>query len=122
MYPAKIMKDFQEVRAKGESLLNQSKLTTSFIRPWYVLVPGHWWSILLKPFYLTARMIPSEKEAAEKPGTISIRQMIDTLGHAIKSQPLEILYYKVGDMHKFKFPVRVVGRELFEATAPHPAG
>jgi len=41
-YPTKIMKDFQEMRAEGERLLLQTGLKTSFIRPWYVLGPGHW--------------------------------------------------------------------------------
>ena len=40
-YPTKIMKDFQQVRAAGEELLLQTGLKTSFIRPWYVLGPGH---------------------------------------------------------------------------------
>lgn len=39
MYPTKIMKHFQQARSKGEALLNQSKIPTSFIRPWYVLGP-----------------------------------------------------------------------------------
>lgn len=100
MYPTNIMKDFQEVRARGESLLNQSKLTITFIRPWYVLGPGHWWPVLLKPFYLIARLIPSKKEAAAKLDTITIRQMISTLIFAARSLPGKNRYYEVSDMQK----------------------
>src|SRR5204863_8807855 len=89
MYPTKIMKHFQEVRAKGEALLNQSKIPASFIRPWYVLGPGHWWPILLKPAYLIAKFIPSKKEAVQKLDTVTISQMIKTLVFSISSQPVE---------------------------------
>lgn len=122
MYPTKIMKDFQEARAKGESLLIQSKLTTSFIRPWYVLGPGHWWPILLKPLYFIARFIPSKREGAEKLDTITIRQMIDTLVLAAGSHPLKSHYYEVADMQKPKYPALMAGDELFEGSAHNTAG
>jgi hypothetical protein len=100
MYPTKIMKDFQDVRAKGEALLAQSKLKTSFVRPWYVLGPGHWWPILLKPLYLIARLIPSQKEAAKQLDTVTIHQMISTLVLAARTQPVKNCYYEVADMQK----------------------
>ena len=61
-YPTRIMKDYQEIRAEGESLLLRSNLKTSFIRPWYVLGPGHWWPLLLKPFFFIAKFIPTKKK------------------------------------------------------------
>ena len=42
-HPAPIMKDFIEVRIKGEDLIRQSGMNASFIRPWSVLGPGHYW-------------------------------------------------------------------------------
>ncbi len=89
MYPTKIMKDFQEVRAEGERLLLQSNLKTTFVRPWYVLGPGHWWPLLLKPFYFIAKQIPSKKEAAKQLDTVTIKQMIDSLVVAVKMQPAQ---------------------------------
>jgi hypothetical protein len=43
MYPMAIMKAFQETRAEGEAILLQQYFISSFIRPWYVLGPGHWY-------------------------------------------------------------------------------
>ncbi len=101
MYPTKIMKVFQEVRAEGEQLLLASGLHTSFIRPWYVLGPGHWWPILLKPFFLIAKMIPSKKEAARQLDTVTIQQMIRTLMFAVKNQPLDNTVYDVQKIKTF---------------------
>ena len=95
------MRHFQRARAKGEALLNQSKIPASFIRPWYVLGAGHWWPILLKPAYSIAKLIPSKKEAAQKLEIVTISQMIKTLAFSIRSQPLENRYYEVSDMKRF---------------------
>jgi len=101
MYPTKVMRDFQEARAAGERLLLQSGLTTSFIRPWYVLGPGHWWPVLLKPFFWFAKLIPSKREAARQLDTVTIKQMINTLVHAVKNQPVNNTVYDVAKIKTF---------------------
>jgi nucleoside-diphosphate-sugar epimerase len=102
MYPTNIMKDFQQVRAEGERILSEQSFVCSFIRPWYVLGPGHWWPLLLKPFYFIAKFIPSKREAAKQLDTITIKQMIDTLVHAVKDQPASIKVYDVQDIKSIK--------------------
>ena len=98
-YPTSIMKDYQEVRAEGEKLLLNTGIKSSFIRPWYVLGPGHWWPLLLKPFYLLAKLFPALKEKAEKLDTVTIQQMIQTLQSAIEYPPLQgCVYYEVRDI------------------------
>ena len=101
MYPTSIMKAFQEVRAEGERLLLDSGVATSFIRPWYVLGPGHWWPVLLKPFYWIAKLVPSKKEAARELDTVTIKQMIRTLVHAVKNQPADNTVYGVSKIKTF---------------------
>lgn len=82
MYPTKIMKDFQQVRAEGEGLLLRTGLKTSFVRPWYVLGPGHWWPVILKPFYFVAKYA-GKREAVEHLSTVTLRQIINTLLYSI---------------------------------------
>src|SRR5438309_826147 len=41
--PAPMMRDYVEVRATGERLIRDTGLPATFIRPWYVLGPGHRW-------------------------------------------------------------------------------
>jgi len=100
LFPTKIMKDFREVRAEGERLLTESKLKTSFVRPWYVLGPGHYWPILLKPVFWLLKLIPSKREAAIKLDTVTITQMIHTLVFAIKNPPAQYTMYDVEDIKK----------------------
>lgn len=94
MYPTKIMKDFQQVRAEGEQLLTNSGLRISFMRPWYVLGQGHWWPILLKPLFFIAKLA-GKKEAAENLDTVTLQQMIRALVYAVENQPATIVVYDV---------------------------
>ena len=94
-YPTKIMRAYQQVRADGEQLLLSSGLKTSFIRSWYVLGPGHWWPILLKPFFWIAKLIPSKRETAAALDTVTIKQMINTLIYAVKNQATSNVVYDV---------------------------
>ena len=100
MYPTKIMKDFQVVRAEGEQALMNSGLRISFMRPWYVLGPGHWWPILLKPLFFIAKLA-GKKEAAENLDTVTLQQMIRALVHAIKHLPATIAVYDVQKIKTF---------------------
>ncbi|MFN8243332.1 MAG: NAD-dependent epimerase/dehydratase family protein [Ferruginibacter sp.] len=98
MYPTRIMQAFQQVRARGEALLLQESYPCSFLRPWYVLGPGHWWPILLKPVYLILRLLPSKKEMAQQLDTITIRQMIAALVLEIETPGNETRIREVKDM------------------------
>jgi len=40
--PAPIMKAFIGVRSAGERIIRDSGIGATFVRPWYVLGPGHW--------------------------------------------------------------------------------
>ena len=102
-YPTEIMKDYQLARAEGEACLLQTGLMCSFLRPWYVLGPGHWWPIVLKPFFWLGRFVPGYREAVEKLNTVTIRQMIATLLYAIKHPPVQNpAVYEVNDFRRFK--------------------
>jgi hypothetical protein len=99
-YPTKIMKDFQQVRAEGDGLLLKTGLETSFLRPWYVLGPGHWWPVLLKPFLFIAKYA-GKREAAKNLDTVTLQQMIHTLLYAIKNPPEKNAVYDVQKIRSF---------------------
>jgi uncharacterized protein YbjT (DUF2867 family) len=77
--PAKMMQAFIAVRSEGERMIRESGLAATFIRPWYVLGPGHRWAYALLPFYWMCEQIPSTRESARRLGLITISQMLDTL-------------------------------------------
>ncbi len=77
-HPAPVMKDYIAVRKEGESLLKSSGLNATILRPWYVLGPGHWWPILIKPFYWLMK-----RESAERLGLVTLTQMTNALADAV---------------------------------------
>lgn len=49
--PAPVMKAYLAVRAEGEQLLRESGMNATFVRPFYVLGPGHWWPYAFLPLF-----------------------------------------------------------------------
>lgn len=87
MTPSKIMAAYQSVRKQGEEYCMSKNLNCTFIRPWYVLGPGHWWPVLLLPFYGIAMLVPSWNKKAKAMGLVTISQMINTLVKAVEANP-----------------------------------
>jgi uncharacterized protein YbjT (DUF2867 family) len=77
--PAPMMEAFIAVRAEGEALLRGSGMNATFIRPWYVLGPGHWWPYAILPFYKVAELLPPTRESARRLGLVTISQMLTAL-------------------------------------------
>jgi uncharacterized protein YbjT (DUF2867 family) len=101
-YPGNIMKEYRAVRAAGEALLKTTGARCSFVRPWYVLGPGHWWPILLTPLYALARLIPATREQSRQQGLVTINQMIRTLYYAINHPPEnDVCIYNVPEIKAF---------------------
>jgi uncharacterized protein YbjT (DUF2867 family) len=87
MNPSKIMKAFQDVRKEGEAYCLSKDLNCTFLRPWYVLGPGHWWPIVLLPLYGIAELVPPIRNKAREKALVTIGQMITTLVKAIEADP-----------------------------------
>jgi uncharacterized protein YbjT (DUF2867 family) len=49
--PAPVMQAYLDVRREGERLLRASGTPSTFVRPFYVLGPGHWWPYALLPLF-----------------------------------------------------------------------
>jgi hypothetical protein len=60
-------------------------MPATFVRPWYVLGPGHWWPYALMPFYWVAELLPPTRESARRLGLITISQMLTALVWAIEN-------------------------------------
>lgn len=100
-HPAPIMKDYIEVRMKGEKLIKESGMNASFVRPWYVLGPGHYWPVIMLPFYKIFEKIPSTKEFAYRLGYVKIDQIINCILYSVKNPSEGIKIYDVNEIKKF---------------------
>jgi uncharacterized protein YbjT (DUF2867 family) len=89
-HPAPMMQEFIAVRAEGEALLRASGMKATFVRPWYVLGPGHWWPCAIVPFYWIAELLPAARESAQRLGLITISQMLRALDWAVDNPPDDV--------------------------------
>lgn len=85
--PAPVMKAFIEVRQAGEELIRASGIRATFIRPWYVLGPGHYWPYPLVPIFWVLERLPLARESARRLGFTTIEQMLRTLVWAVENPP-----------------------------------
>ena len=88
--PAPAMKAYQEARAEGEAASEKEGLKATFLRPWYVLGPGHRWPLLLLPGYWLAERLPSTRDAALRLGLVTLGQMLAALVFAVENPPAGI--------------------------------
>jgi nucleoside-diphosphate-sugar epimerase len=100
-YPSRMMQAFIEVRQKGAALLRESGLPVTFVRPWYVLGPGHWWPYAIIPIYWLMALLPSTRESARRLGLVNIGQMIRALVWAVENPPDKIRILDVPQIREF---------------------
>ena len=86
--PAPVMQSYLWIRTLGETMIRESGLTATILRPWYVLGPGRRWPLLIKPFYGLMEMLPATRPTAERLGLITIEQMITALVSAVENPPV----------------------------------
>lgn len=85
--PAPVMKAYVEVRAEGEAAIREAGLTSTVLRPWYILGPGHRWPLLLVPLYALAALVPATAESARRLGLVTLAQMAAALTDAVEHPP-----------------------------------
>ena len=103
--PASMMKAFIEVRSAGEAMIRESGINATFVRPWYVLGPAHWWPYAILPLYWVLERLPNTKESATRLGLVTIAEMLNTLVWASENPPIEL---RIIDVPR----IREVGRPL----------
>ena len=85
--PAPVMKAYQDVRREGERLVREAGLRATFLRPWYVLGPGHRWAHLLRPGYWLLERLPQTRDTARRLGLVTLDQMVRALVDAVENPP-----------------------------------
>ena len=85
--PAPMMRAYLAVRAAGEALIANARLTATILRPWYVLGPGHRWPLLFLPFYKLARSASIDRRRRQRLGFVTIEQMVNALVYAVDHPP-----------------------------------
>jgi uncharacterized protein YbjT (DUF2867 family) len=83
--PSPVMKAYQAVRAEGETMIRESGLAATILRPWYVLGPGHRWPYALVPVYWLFERISTTRETARRLGLVTLTEMVAALANSVES-------------------------------------
>jgi uncharacterized protein YbjT (DUF2867 family) len=78
------MREYASVRAEGEAIVRGTGMNATFLRPWYVLGPGHRWPYLLLPAYWLAERLPSTRDTARRIGLVTLSQMVAAIVRAVE--------------------------------------
>ena len=88
--PAPVMQAYLAVRAEGESMIRSAGLNATFIRPLYVLGPGHYWPYLILPFFWFFSLIPSKRAGTARLKPVTLAQTVRALVASIENPPTGI--------------------------------
>ena len=97
-HPAPMMKAYIAVRTECETLIRDSGLNATILRPWYVLGPGHRWPYALLPAYWLLERLPPTREGAQRLGLVTLEQMLQALVVAVESPPAGVRVLSVPEI------------------------
>lgn len=83
--PAPVMRAYQAARERAEQAIEATSLDATFLRPWYVLGPGHRWPYALLPMYALLERLPSTRESARRLGLVTHAEMTRALVAAVET-------------------------------------
>ncbi|MCC7014621.1 MAG: NAD(P)H-binding protein [Planctomycetes bacterium] len=85
--PAPLMRAYQALRAEGERRVAAAFDRASFVRPWYVLGPGHRWPAPLLPLYALAERVPALRDGARRLGLVRLSEFSAALVAIVEREP-----------------------------------
>jgi uncharacterized protein YbjT (DUF2867 family) len=96
--PAPAMREYVDVRAEGERLVRDTGLAATFVRPWYVLGPGHRWPYLLLPAYWVWGAFPSQRDRARRLYPVKLADVVRVMAEAIEQPPSGVRVIEAPEM------------------------
>lgn len=99
--PAPVMQEYINVRKYGEVLLVKSGLNAIFIKPWYVLGPGHYWPYLILPLYRLFMIIPGFSKTAKNLYPVKLSNVLNAILHYAENPSDGCLSISTKELKKF---------------------
>ena len=98
--PAPVMKAYVQARAEGEAAIRAAGLNATFVRPWYVLGPGHRWPWFLLPVYRLLQFFPPTRDNALRLSPVTLKQMIAALVAAVEEPASGVRIVETPDVRR----------------------
>ena len=102
--PAPVMRAYVAARAEAEALIRGSGIPSTFLRPWYVLGPGHRWPMALLPVYYLFERLPQTRAAAARFGLVGAEQMVNAIVRAVEDPPSGVRIVEVPEIRRSARP------------------
>lgn len=87
--PSGIMQAYQSCRAEAEAAISATGIPATFIRPWYVIGPGHYWPLLIQPLLTLLELFPATSVKAKAFRVVYLKQLLNMLIHAVENTPAQ---------------------------------
>ena len=113
--PAPAMKAYVAVREEGERLVRETGIAATFIRPWYVLGPGHRWPYAILPAYWIWTLF--DRDTSSRLYPVKLAQVVRAIADAVENPPDGVRVVEAPEM-RMKFIPRVDAGSL-RAPAAH---
>jgi hypothetical protein len=94
------MRAYVDVRRRVEEEVIASGIPHTFVRPWYVLGPGHRWPYLFIPMYWVFHALPSTRDGAKRLGLVTLPQMLNSLVWSVETAGSESRTLNVVDIRR----------------------
>ncbi len=98
--PAPVMRAYLEARAEGEAAIRATGIAATFLRPWYVLGPGHRWAYAFVPVYWVLERLPPTRAGARRLGLVRLAAMIAALVEAVDQPPAGVRIVEVPEIRE----------------------
>jgi uncharacterized protein YbjT (DUF2867 family) len=108
-HPAPVMKAYIEVRTECETLIRESGMNATILRPWYILGPGHRWPYALLPMYWLMELLPPSRAGALRLGLVTLEQMKRALVQAVENPCRGI---RIVEVPEIRYPSGFSGADL----------
>jgi uncharacterized protein YbjT (DUF2867 family) len=98
--PAPVMQAYVAVRADGEAMLRASGMRATFVRPWYVLGPGHHWVYAILPFYWLMMLAPKSRQTARRLYPVKLANVVRAIVDAVDRPPESVRLIEADELRR----------------------
>ncbi|MSU58010.1 MAG: NAD-dependent epimerase/dehydratase family protein [Pedosphaera sp.] len=98
--PGPVMREYIAVRAEGEAMIRASGMSATFVRPYYVLGPGHWWPYFILPIFWAFELFHSKRAAARRLKPVTLAQTLAALVRAVEQPPEGVRIIEAEEMRR----------------------
>lgn len=98
--PAPVMQAYVAVRAEGEAMIRAAGMRATFVRPWYVLGPGHRWVYAILPLYWLWMLLPMSRETARRLYPVKLANVVRAIADAVDRPPDSVRLIEADELRR----------------------